>query len=96
MIDEKIKSLLDDILLEQQISPFLEQQIIVNFINDGIYDIEKNVGFKIDFSKDLKARSLLKNYVMYANHKRLAEFKELYRSEYIDLQREYYINSQSN
>ena len=51
---------------------------------------------KLDFSKDLKARSLLKNYVMYANHKRLAEFKELYRSEYLELQREYYINSLSN
>lgn len=92
-MDETIKSLLDDILLEQQISPFLDEQIIINFINDGIYDIEKNVGFKIDFSKDLKARTLLKYYVMYANHKKLAEFKELYRSEYLELQREYYINS---
>ena len=93
MINPVIKELLDEIKLEQQISPFLDEKIIITFINDGIYDIEKNVGFEIDFATDLKARTLLKNYVLYANHKRLAEFKILYGGEYIELQREYYTNS---
>ena len=85
--------LVEDIRLEQQISPFVDDKVIINFIKDGIYDIEKVVGTTIDFTKDLKARSLLKNYVLYANHKRLAEFKKLYVADYIELQRDYYINS---
>lgn len=85
--------LVEDIRLEQQISPFVDDKVIINFIKDGIYDIEKVVGATIDFTKDLKARSLLKNYVLYANHKRLAEFKKLYVADYIELQRDYYINS---
>ncbi len=94
MIDSKTKELLEDIKIEQQVSPFFSEKIILNFINDGIFDIENNVGFEIDFEKDLKARSLLKNYVLYARYKRLAEFKQLYGGEYIELQRQYYANSQ--
>lgn len=88
-----IACLLDDIKAEQQISPFLDDRHITNYIKDGIFDIEDNVGFEIDFTKDLKARTLLKTYVLYANHKRLAEFKQLYGGEYIELQRKYYTNS---
>lgn len=88
-----IACLLDDIKVEQQISPFLDDKHIINYIKDGIFDIEDNVGFEIDFTKDLKARSLLKTYVLYANHKRLAEFKQLYGGDYIELQRKYYTNS---
>ncbi len=93
MIDTKIKELLEDIKIEQQVSPFLEEKIIINFIKEGIFDIENNIGFEIDFEKDLKARALLKNYVLYARYKRLAEFKQLYGGEYIELQRQYYANS---
>ena len=91
-----LKDLLEEIKLEQQISPFLDEQIILNFIQSGIFDIEEVVGFQIDFNKDLKARTLLKNYVLYANHKRLSEFKTLYGGDYIELQRKYYVNSKSN
>ncbi len=94
MIDGKINKLLEDIKIEQQVSPFLNEKIIVDFILEGIFDIENNIGFKIDFEKDLKARALLKNYVLYARYKRLAEFKQLYGGEYIELQRQYYTNSQ--
>ena len=88
-----ISELIEDIRLEQQISPFIDDKMIRNFIQEGIYDIENVVGSTIDFTKDLKARTLLKNYVLYANHKRLAEFKNIYKAEYIELQRDYYINS---
>lgn len=93
-MDRDLKTLLEDIKKEQQISPFLSDDIFINFLKDGIYDIEECVGTTIDFEKDLKARSLLKNYVLYANHKRLAEFKQLYGGEYIELQRKYYVNPQ--
>ena len=43
-----------------------------------------------DYEKDLKARSLLKNYVLYADYKKLAEFRELYGAEYALLQADYY------
>ena len=42
----------------------------------------------------MDARVLLKNYVLYANYKRLAEFKELYMSDYVALQIKYYNDSE--
>ncbi len=90
MTDEKIKAILEEIINEQQISPFIKKDGLINYIKEGIYDINHNSGVEIDYDNDLKARSLLKNYVLYANHKRLAEFKELYYSEYAALQAKYY------
>lgn len=90
MTDEKVKILLKEIVDEQQISPFIKTDGLLNYIKEGIYDINYNAGKEIDYDKDLKARSLLKNYVLYARHKRLAEFKELYYSDYATLQAEYY------
>ena len=40
----------------------------------GIYDINEYCGKKINYDMDLKARRLLKNYVLYADYKKLAEF----------------------
>ena len=91
-MDAIISGLLEDIKAEQQISPFLDDTPLKNYIKDGIFDIENNVGFEIDFAKDLKARTLLKTYVLYANHKRLSEFKQLYGGDYIELHRKYYTN----
>lgn len=93
MITEQIMTIYEEICIEQHISPFIDEKRIENLIRDGIYDIEHSVGFEIDFLKDLKAKSLLKNYVLYANHARLAEFKSLYQGEYIELQRDYYTHS---
>lgn len=90
MTDANVRKILEEIIDEQQISPFVKTDGLVNYINEGIYDINQSSGTKIDYEKDLKARSLLKNYVLYANHKRLAEFKELYYSEYAALQAKYY------
>ena len=90
MTDARICKLLEEIKREQHISPFREDKEIKSYINDGEYDINKVCGAEIDYEKDLRARSLLKNYVLYADYKRLAEFKQLYGAEYALLQAEYY------
>lgn len=89
MNDTQIQSLLQEIKNEQHISPFEEDSVIISYIKEAQYDINK-CGPDIDYEKDLKARSLLKNYVFYAREKRLAEFKQLYAGEYALLQAEYY------
>lgn len=82
--------LLQEIRNEQHISPFEEDNVILGYIKEAEYDINESSGVEIDYNKDLKARSLLKNYVFYAREKRLAEFKELYAGEYAVLQAKYY------
>lgn len=85
-----IISIIKEIRLEQHVSPFRENEEFEGYVKDGIYDINDKCGAKIDYEKDLKARSLLKNYILYADYKRLAEFKELYAGEYAELQAKYY------
>ena len=63
-------------------------------IKVGIINNDPNEsGYRTANDKDLKARRLLKNYVLYADYKRLAEFKQIYIGEYDELQRKYYVNS---
>lgn len=81
---------LSEIKSEQQISPFFDDSGLKNYIKEGIYFLNKTAGEEIDFDEDLDARSLLKTYVFYANHKRLAEFMALYQGDYIELQARYY------
>ena len=89
LTDEQITKLVSEIRKEQQVSPSLPDSNFISYVKSGEFDIDEIVGYKINFEKDLKARELLKNYVLYANHKRLAEFKELYLSEYVSLQIKY-------
>jgi len=93
MDDAKIKVFMDEIRNEQHISPFREDEEFTNYIKDGIFDINQYCGTTIDYDEDLSARRLLKNYVLYADYKRLAEFKQLYIGDYDALQRKYYVNS---
>ena len=88
--DNSYYNLLKEIRHEQGISPKIKDQVLLSYIKDGIYNINNSSGCKIDYDTDLDARRLLKNYVLYANHYRLAEFKELYSSEYVALQIKYY------
>ena len=90
MNDTQIKGLITEIRGEQHISPFEEDKILEGYIKEAEYDINDSSGDKIDYDKDLKARSLLKNYVLYSRFSRLAEFKQLYVGEYANLQAEYY------
>lgn len=90
MSDDQINEILKEIKDEQQIPSFFNDQILINYIKEAEYNINQNSGVTIDYDDDLDARSLLKNYVLYANHKRLAEFKQLYCGEYAKLQAKYY------
>lgn len=90
MNEQQITALIKEIRDEQQISPMFPDSTIKNYVVEAEFDINNSVGYQIDYSTDLIAKSLLKNYVLYANHKRLAEFKELYNSDYVKLQIKYY------
>lgn len=90
MEEAQIKELAEEIRREQHITPFEKDKTIIGYIKAGQYDINKACGEDIDYEIDLKARSLLKNYVLYTRSKRLAEFKQLYIGEYSELQAEYY------
>lgn len=90
MSDTQIDKLLQEIKQEQHPSSFKEDKEFIGYIKDGEYDINDFCGTEIDYDEDLKARSLLKNYVLYADYKRLAEFKQLYGEEYAYLQAKYY------
>lgn len=93
MNDTQINKLITEIKGEQHISPFEEDEVLKGYIKEAEYDINDKAGAEIDYEKDLKARSLLKNYVLYARFKRLAEFKQLYVGEYANLQADYYKSS---
>ncbi len=86
----QIEKILKEIKSEQHLSPFKEDEEIISYIKEGEFDINHVVGKEINYDEDLQARSLLKNYVLYADNKRLAEFKELYGGEYAFLQARYY------
>lgn len=90
MKDTQIEELLQEIKNEQHPSPYKDDKEFIQYIKDGEYDINQVCGTEIDYEKDLQARSLLKNYVLYADYKRLAEFKQLYGAEYAHLQAKYY------
>lgn len=90
MEDTQIQKLLQEIKNEQHPSPFKEDDEFIGYIKDGEYDINNYCGSKINYEEDLQARSLLKNYVLYADYKKLAEFKQLYGAEYAYLQAKYY------
>lgn len=87
---ETIYPIVKEVKNEQNISPKIKEETLISYIKEGMYDINNSCGKTIDYSSDLKARSLLKNYVMYANYNKLAEFKELYIGEYAQLQAEYF------
>lgn len=88
MINAQINELLKEIQNEQH--SFEDEETLKGYIKDAEYDINESSGVEIDYTKDLKARKLLKNFVLYDRYKRLAEFKQLYGGEYADLQAKYY------
>lgn len=90
MSDYERYELVEEIRGEQHISPMESDDVVEGYIKDAEYDINENCGEKINYRVDLKARSLLKNYVLYARFNRLAEFRQLYAGEYVYLQAKYY------
>lgn len=90
MNDTQINNLITEIRREQHISPYEEDETLKDYIKEAEYDINENSGIEIDYEKDLKARSLLKDNVLYRRYGRLAEFKQLYIGDYANLQAKYY------
>ncbi len=90
MDDLKIKEIITEIRNEQHISSAEKEETLKSYVKEAEYDINYSSGSKIDYKKDLQARSLLKNYVLYRRFNRLAEFKQLYGGEYANLQARYY------
>lgn len=88
MDDTQIEKLLQEIRNEQH--PVEDDETIIGYIKKGEYDINDSSGAKIDYEIDLKARSLLIDYVLYSRYKRLPEFKQLNAGEYAELQAKYY------
>ncbi len=91
--ESKIKKIVEEVRKEQLISPKLPDDSFINYAKEGMYNINEYVGCMLDYESDLDARALLKNYILYANHKRLAEFKELYTSDYVALQLKYNVDT---
>ena len=90
MEDTQIETLIKEIRGEQHISSAEKDETLKDYIKEAEYDINESVGNEIDYEKDLKARVLLKNYVLYRRFSRLAEFKQLYGGDYAYLQARYY------
>lgn len=90
MDDTQIKKIITEIRKEQHVSPFEEDETIEGYIKEAEYDINKNAGAEIDYEKDLEARSLLKNYVLYRRYNKLAEYRQLYGADYARIQADYY------
>lgn len=88
MEEKTITAILKEIRYEQH--PIENDEALKGYIKDAEYNINRDAGAKINYDKDLDARKLLKYYVFYDRHKRLAEFKSLYEGEYSDLQARYY------
>lgn len=88
-----VENIVKEVRKEQSISPKLPDDNFINYVKEGMYNINDSVGCMINYDEDLEARALLKNYVLYANHKRTAEFKELYMADYVKLQVKYNIDT---
>lgn len=91
--DKCVENIVKEVRKEQSISPKLPNDNFINYVKEGMYNINDSVGCMINYDEDLEARSLLKNYVLYANHKRTAEFKELYMTDYVKLQVKYNVDT---
>ena len=88
-----VENIVKEVRKEQSISPKLPNDNFINYVKEGMYNINDSVGCMINYDEDLEARALLKNYVLYANHKRTAEFKELYMTDYVKLQVKYNVDT---
>lgn len=91
--DKCVANIVKEVRKEQSISPKLPNDNFINYVKEGMYNINDSVGCMINYDEDLEARALLKNYVLYANHKRTAEFKELYMTDYVKLQVKYNVDT---
>ena len=93
---EFVKKLLEELKTDKIIPSLRKEEGFINYIYEGIQDINENNGVETDFETDLLSRRLLKLYVLYADNKRLAEFKSLYNADYAERQRHYFQNKDTS
>lgn len=95
MEKEEIQKLIEEYREENHVSPYRKDSEFTEYILDGVVDINSVCGTKINYEEDKKARRLLKLYVLYADYKKLAEFRELYIGWYDELQRKYFVKNKN-
>ena len=93
MNEKEIETFVEEYREENHISPFRQDREFLEYIKDGMADINEYCGTKINYTEDRQARRLLKNYVLYADYKKIAEFKEIYIGDYDALQRKYFLKN---
>ena len=96
-LSEFDKKLLEEIKIEHQISSFRKDDTaLINYIHEGIADIDENNGVVTDYDEDLISRRLLKLYVLFADNKQLANFKVYYSNDYAERLRFYFQKYNTN
>lgn len=73
MTEDNIHILCVEIRRDNQIPPYIADDVIHDYIKDGEAELSNMVN-DVDFETDIVARSILKTYVLYAHHKMLDEF----------------------
>ena len=63
-----------------------EDDDLTEYIQEGIYYLEKLTGTKLDFKENLFARTLLRDYVRYAINNATEYFEVNFQSEILRLQ----------
>lgn len=74
-----LTQIVEDVRLEYQIPPYFEDEGLMNFAREGTtYLLAKNPLGNIE--TDVTFQMLLKNYIYYAYHHRVNEWKDNYSS----------------
>ena len=95
MSNEEIATLVDEVLKEFLITPYYDDDQLINLIKEGEYTVGRlNPGCSI--TTDLTYRMLLKNYEYYANHHRVSEFMNNYSSVILTWQMETEVSANGN
>lgn len=85
MLDSVATTLRNELKEEFQIPPYFPDESLERYVKEGDAFFT-NLVKEIDYDTDLQARSLLKNYVFYAYHKKLDEFVINYNSNIVTWQ----------
>lgn len=85
MKDELLKKLTDEVRRDFNIPFFYTDESLKNDVLEGNAYLKEFVG-EIDYTVDLVAKMLLKNYAFYSYNKRVDDFRENYSDAIFDWQ----------
>lgn len=80
--------LIEEFRTDYQIPPFISDDTLLRYAKEGEAALSSLV-LTADFSNDLEARSLLKNYMYYAHNHVVNEFWENYKNDILRWQWEH-------